>query len=404
MAAYNKSDLERRMNGAVESLKGDLAGLRTGRASVNLLDPVTVEVYGAHMPLNQVATVSAPEPRLLSVQVWDKSNVGPCDKAIRSAGLGLNPIVDGTTLRLPIPDLTEDRRKELAKLAGQYAEKARIAVRNVRRDGMDALKIDEKKHEISEDDGKREGKGNPRQVSAPALIEIKAAGSAPATPRHVAIIMDGNGRWAKARHLPRVAGHRKGIEAVRAVTRAARSLGIEVLTLYAFSSENWRRPAEEISDLMGLLRHFIKSDLEELAREGVRLRVIGDHTAFAPDVVALIDNALARTADNTGSTLVIGLNYGSQDEIVRAARKLAGLDPADIDTAAVEAALDTADLPPVDLLIRTSGEHRLSNFMLWQVAYAELLFVDTLWPDFGADALADAVAAFHRRERRFGGL
>ncbi|MFZ4746910.1 MAG: isoprenyl transferase [Sphingomonas sp.] len=241
-------------------------------------------------------------------------------------------------------------------------------------------------------------------MSAPALIEIKAAGSAPATPRHVAIIMDGNGRWAKARHLPRVAGHRKGIEAVRAVTRAARSLGIEVLTLYAFSSENWRRPAEEISDLMGLLRHFIKSDLEELAREGVRLRVIGDHTAFAPDVVALIDNALARTADNTGSTLVIGLNYGSQDEIVRAARKLAGLDPADIDTAAVEAALDTADLPPVDLLIRTSGEHRLSNFMLWQVAYAELLFVDTLWPDFGADALADAVAAFHRRERRFGGL
>ena len=241
-------------------------------------------------------------------------------------------------------------------------------------------------------------------MSAPALSEKKTAGSVPATPRHVAIIMDGNGRWAKARHLPRVAGHRKGIEAVRAVTRAARSLGIEVLTLYAFSSENWRRPAEEISDFMGLLRHFIKSDLEELAREGVRLRVIGDHTAFAPDVVALIDNALARTAANTGSTLVIGLNYGSQDEIVRAARKLARLDPADIDTAAVEAALDTADLPPVDLLIRTSGEHRLSNFMLWQAAYAELLFVDTLWPDFGADALADAVAAFHRRERRFGGL
>jgi undecaprenyl diphosphate synthase len=216
--------------------------------------------------------------------------------------------------------------------------------------------------------------------------------------------MDGNGRWAKARHLPRVAGHRKGIEAVRTVTRAARSLGIDVLTLYAFSSENWRRPAEEISDLMGLLRHFIKSDLDELAREGVKLRVIGDHTAFAPDLVELIDGALARTAANTGSTLVIGLNYGSQDEIVRAARKLAGRDPAQIDAAAVEAALDTGDLPPVDLLIRTSGEHRLSNFMLWQAAYAELLFVETLWPDFGADALADAVAAYARRERRFGGL
>ncbi|WP_109806900.1 ribosome recycling factor [Sphingosinithalassobacter portus] len=155
MAAYDKADLERRMNGAVEALKHDLAGLRTGRASVTLLDPVTVEVYGAQMPLNQVATVSAPEPRLLSVQVWDKSNVGPVDKAIRSAGLGLNPIVDGQTLRLPIPDLTEERRKELAKLAGQYAEKARIAVRNVRRDGNDSLKADEKKSEISEDERKR---------------------------------------------------------------------------------------------------------------------------------------------------------------------------------------------------------------------------------------------------------
>ncbi len=155
MPAYDKADLERRMHGAVESLKGDLGGLRTGRASTSLLDPVNVEVYGAHMPLNQVATVSVPEPRMLSVQVWDKTNVGPVEKAIRSAGLGLNPINDGQTLRLPIPDLTEERRKELAKLAGQYSEKAKIAVRNVRRDGMDALKVDEKKNVISEDERKR---------------------------------------------------------------------------------------------------------------------------------------------------------------------------------------------------------------------------------------------------------
>jgi ribosome recycling factor len=155
MPAYEKADLERRMNGAIESLKGDLSGLRTGRAAVSLLDPVTVEVYGAHMPLNQVATVSAPEPRMLSVQVWDKTNVGPVEKAIRSAGLGLNPINDGQTLRLPIPDLTEERRKELAKLAGQYSEKAKVAVRNVRRDGMDALKTDEKKGVMSEDERKR---------------------------------------------------------------------------------------------------------------------------------------------------------------------------------------------------------------------------------------------------------
>ena len=156
MPAYNKSDVQRRMHGAVEALRHDLGGLRTGRASTTLLEPVTVEVYGAHMPLNQVATISAPEPRMLSVQVWDRSNVGPVEKAIRSAGLGLNPISEGQTLRLPIPDLTEERRKELAKLASQYAEKAKIAVRNVRRDGMDLLKTDEKKHEISEDERKRQ--------------------------------------------------------------------------------------------------------------------------------------------------------------------------------------------------------------------------------------------------------
>jgi ribosome recycling factor len=155
MAAYSKADLERRMSGAVEALKSDLAGLRTGRASTSLLDPVTVTVYGSNMPLNQVATVTVPESRMIAVQVWDKANVGPVDKAIRSAGLGLNPIVDGQNLRLPIPDLTEERRKELAKLASQYAEKAKVAVRNVRRDGMDALKGDEKKAIIAEDERKR---------------------------------------------------------------------------------------------------------------------------------------------------------------------------------------------------------------------------------------------------------
>lgn len=177
MPAYDKADLERRMHGAVESLKSDLIGLRTGRASVNLLDPVTVEIYGAQMPLNQAATVTAPEPRMLSVQVWDRSNVGPIDKAIRSAGLGLNPIVDGQTLRIPIPDLTEDRRKELAKLAGQYAEKARVAVRNVRRDGMDNLKTDEKKGEISEDDRKRR-ETEVQKLTDSTIAEVDAAAAA----------------------------------------------------------------------------------------------------------------------------------------------------------------------------------------------------------------------------------
>ena len=243
--------------------------------------------------------------------------------------------------------------------------------------------------------------------SAPILSAVPVSA---VVPRHVAIIIDGNGRWAKARHLPRVAGHKAGVEAVRRVTRAARALGIEALTLYAFSSENWRRPEEEVGALMGLLRLFIRSDLAELVEENVRLRIIGDYRRFAPDLVALVDDALARTAANTGPVLVIALNYGSQAELVEAAQRLAAraaageIDPASITPAHIEAELQTADLPPLDLVIRSSGEQRLSNFLLWQAAYAELLFVETLWPDFNGDTLADAVAAFGQRQRRYGGL
>ena len=177
MPAYNKADIQRRMQGAVDALKHDLGGLRTGRASTALLDPIQVDVYGANMPLNQVATISAPEPRLLSVQVWDRSNMSAVEKAIRNAGLGINPITDGQNIRLPIPDLTEERRKELAKLAGQYAEKARIAVRNVRRDGMDALKQDEKKHEISEDERKR-AETEVQKLTDDTITDVDAAAAA----------------------------------------------------------------------------------------------------------------------------------------------------------------------------------------------------------------------------------
>jgi undecaprenyl diphosphate synthase len=248
-------------------------------------------------------------------------------------------------------------------------------------------------------------------ASAPKPAAVGEMSGGPThIPRHVAIIMDGNGRWAKKRFLPRLAGHKAGVDAVRKVTRAARTLGIEALTLYAFSSENWRRPEEEVSDLMGLLRLFIRSDLDELSRENVRLRVIGDYRRFSPDLVRLVDDAIARTASNDGPILVIALNYGAQAEIAAAARTLAEKVAAGeiraeaIDEAAIEGALDTRDLPPLDLMIRTSGEVRLSNFLLWQAAYAELLFVDTLWPDFDAAALEQAVAIFGQRQRRFGGL
>lgn len=231
----------------------------------------------------------------------------------------------------------------------------------------------------------------------------------PGGPRHVAIIMDGNGRWAKARHLPRVAGHRAGVEAVRRVVRAAPQLGMEALTLYAFSSENWSRPADEVSDLMALLQHHLLAELDELNANGARLSLIGDWRGLKPEVVRRLEQAMAQTAHNDRFRLVVALNYGAQDELLRACRRLAErvaagtLAPADISAELLEAGLDTAGLPPLDLIIRTSGELRLSNFLLWQAAYAELWFTDQLWPDFDAALLRQAAEDFAARDRRYGG-
>ena len=230
-----------------------------------------------------------------------------------------------------------------------------------------------------------------------------------AIPRHVAIIMDGNGRWAKKRGLPRLAGHKAGAEAVRRAMQAAADRGVEVLTLYAFSSENWRRSSEEIADLTGLMRFYLERELATLQKEKIRLRLIGDYSAFGADLVQRLERAVTETGSNSRLTLVVALNYGSRQEIADAARKLAekasagDIQAAAIDEAALAAELQTHGLPELDFLIRTSGEVRLSNFLLWQAAYAELLFVDTLWPDFDEAAFADALDRFAARERRFGG-
>jgi undecaprenyl diphosphate synthase len=221
--------------------------------------------------------------------------------------------------------------------------------------------------------------------------------------------MDGNGRWAKQRGLPRAAGHRAGAEAVRRALQAAADHGVKVLTLYAFSSENWRRSTEEISDLTALMRYYLERELRTLDKEGVRLKLIGDHSAFGGELVERLDKAVQRTAANDRLTLVVALSYGSRAEIAAAARQLATrsvageLDPAAIDEVALGAELQTADLPDLDLLIRTSGEVRLSNFLLWQAAYAELLFLDILWPDFDEQTFAEALKVYAARERRFGG-
>jgi undecaprenyl diphosphate synthase len=227
-------------------------------------------------------------------------------------------------------------------------------------------------------------------------------------PVHVAIIMDGNGRWAKQRSLPRIAGHRRGAEAVRRAVTAAGEFGIAYLTLFGFSSENWKRPVGEVDDLMGLLRHYIRAEIAELHIKGVRLRVIGDRARLPGDIVTLIDNAEALTAGNTGLRLTIALSYGGRAEIARAARDIAAavksgeIAPEQVDETLFARHLLTADIPDPDLVIRTSGEQRISNFLLWQTAYSELVFIDTLWPDFGKADFERALRDYHGRERRYG--
>ncbi len=238
-------------------------------------------------------------------------------------------------------------------------------------------------------------------LSAMAEVEV---------PRHVAIIMDGNGRWAASRGLPRVEGHRRGVEALRRTVRAAGDIGVGILTIFSFSAENWSRPASEIRDLMGLLRRFIRNDLADLHKNGIRVRVIGERDTLDPDVRNLLEEAEELTRDNERLTLVVAFNYGGRQEIAAAAKRLAEevasgrLEPAAVNADTFAGFLAAPDLPDPDLIIRTSGEQRLSNFLLWQAAYSELVFISTYWPDFDRAALESAIAEYSKRDRRFGGL
>jgi undecaprenyl diphosphate synthase len=240
--------------------------------------------------------------------------------------------------------------------------------------------------------------------------ERPGGSQAPDMPAHVAIIMDGNGRWATQRGLPRAQGHRAGVEALRRTVRAAGDIGIRYLTIYSFSSENWSRPQSEVLDLMALLKRFIRKDLADLHKNDVRVKIIGRRDDLAPDILALLVEAEDLTRGNTGLTLVVAFNYGARDEILRAMQRVAKavgdgrIDPAAIDEKMVDRNLDTAGIPDPDLLIRTSGEQRISNFLLWQCAYTEFVFLPVYWPDFGQDELTAAIEEFRTRERRFGGL
>src|SRR5215472_1642768 len=250
----------------------------------------------------------------------------------------------------------------------------------------------------------------PDASAAPKVPDVAMPASGFEPPRHVAIIMDGNGRWAAERGLPRGEGHRRGVEALRRAVRAAGEMGIEILTIYSFSAENWSRPATEIRDLMGLLRRFIRNDLAELHKNNVRVRIIGQRQGLEPEIGRLLEEAEELTRNNDSLLLVVAFNYGGRQEIARAAERVASLVatgamlPEDVTADMIASHLDAPDLPDPDLVIRTSGEQRLSNFLLWQSAYSELVFVPTYWPDFDRTALESAIAEYRRRERRFGGL
>ncbi len=332
------------------------------------------------------------------------------------------------------------------KSRNKYAEDAKVAARHVRRDGLDDLKKAEKAKTMSEDEAarfseqvqkatdqtiveidqvlsqkERKSCRSDRRIGllfSPAHILILAPGarmSPPAAPepsqaRHVAIIMDGNGRWAKRRGLPRFEGHRRGVEAVRRTVRAAIELGIPYLTVFSFSNENWSRPAQEVADLLGLLRRFIQKDLADLHARGVRVRITGERAGLSADLVALLDDAERTTAGNTAMTLIIAFNYGGRQEIFRAAQRFAraamdgDVDLAEASLQHFERFLDAPEVPPVDLMIRTSGEKRISNFLLWQSAYAEFVFLPVLWPDFSRADLESALTEYALRDRRFGGV
>lgn len=230
-----------------------------------------------------------------------------------------------------------------------------------------------------------------------------------AGPRHVALIMDGNGRWAQARGLPRAMGHREGVQALKRTVQAAPEFGIECMTVFGFSTENWRRPAEEVSDLMGLVRSYVASDLARLEKNGVRVRVLGRRTGLPPDIAAIVERAERSTAHNSRFLLQVAFNYGGRADILDAAqayvdRLLAGQATGPLDEASFGMGLSTAGGPPVDMIVRTSGEQRLSNFLLWEAAYAELIYQNVLWPDYGREALADAVRQYQQRDRRFGAI
>src|SRR5919205_135507 len=401
MAAIEEflADATRRMDRSIESTRHEFNSVRTGRASAALLDRIVVDYYGQPTPLKNLATISASDPRLLTVQPFDPTSIKSVEKAIQESDLGLQPSNDGKLIRLPIPALTEERRKELVKVVRRYAEDGKVAVRNVRRDVMRHLEDLVRNGEVGDDEERRAE----QQVQKLTDEHTKAIDEL--LKHKEAEIMDGSGRWARSRGLPVAAGHRQGTRALRRTVEAAIDLGVESLAVYAFSTENWSRPPEEVDALMEIFVETIERELPDLQKQGVRTRFIGRRDRATEELRAKMAELELETGVRERLQLWIAFDYGGRGELVEATRRIVeeGLDPRDIDENAIGTRLYAPEMPEPDILIRTSGELRVSNFLLWQLAYTELVFVDTLWPDFDEGDLREALAAYAGRRRRYGG-
>ena len=424
---------EEKMNKSIDSAAADFASVRAGRANAAVLDRIMVDYYGTPTPIQQIAAISTPDPRILQISPWDGSALKSIEKAILNSDLGINPQNDGRNIRLNFPQLTEERRKELVKQIRKYAENGKVAIRNIRRDAMESFKKKEKASEITEDDLKQaekdlqkltdeqqedrraagpQGKGTDGDLMSETRNTLHTAGWAASPPRHIAIIMDGNGRWATQRGLPRTAGHKAGAETFRRIATYCKNIGVKYLTVYAFSTENWKRSETEVSAIMALLKKYLLEAVDTMERDHIRLHFFGDMTPIAPEL-----RALAHETDEITEHLSkddfqanVCLNYGGRDEILRAVRRFAAecaegkRKPEDLDETLFSTYLDSAGIPDPELIIRPSGEQRLSNFLLWQCAYSEFYYTDTLWPDFDEGELDKAIAAYQSRDRRFGGV
>ena len=394
----NTKAFEEKMKSAVEHLNRELAAVRAGRANPAVLDKVSVDYYGAPTPIQQVASVAVSEARTLTITPWDRSLLRAISKAIMASDVGITPIDDGQTIRLNFPAPNEERRKQLAKEVSRLGEEAKVAVRKT----GGAVRLEQVRGTFFQTRG-----GEP--------LSANAGGSFMNHPKEFAeglsigIIMDGNGRWAKQRGLPRTAGHKKGAAVFQDIANYCEELGVSSVYFYAFSTENWKRPLEEVSAIMKLFGEYLLKGFNYKDRN-IRIKFLGDRAALDPKLQKLMNELEEDSAHKTGMTLNIAVNYGGRPEIVRAARQLAEkvkageLQPEDITEEMMSDAMYTTGQKDPDFILRPSGEKRLSNFMLWQAAYSELVEMDVLWPDFTRDDLDAAITEFNKRSRRFGGI